>query len=143
MSATAGAFFTGSSWPARMWAAGEAFTGFLESNPMIAHVGFVEAYAVPGAVQRVEDSHVTFTVFLQEGYRHNPERVPPCLALEAIITSVFEMVYRGSRSGSQPRVSGMLESMAFLSLAPFLGPADANRLIDRKRAGDKRPRIDR
>ena len=134
MSATAGAFFTGSSWPERMWAAGEAFAGFLESNPLIAHVGFVEAYAVgPGAVQRVEDSHVTFTIFLQEGYQHDAGHAPPSrLALEAIITSIFEIVYREARSRREPRVSGMLGSMAFLALAPFLGADEANRFIDRQ-----------
>jgi AcrR family transcriptional regulator len=134
MSATAGAFFTGSSWPERMWAAGEAFAGFIESNPMIAHVGFVEAYAVgPGAVQRVEDSHVTFTIFLQEGYQHQPSHASPSrLALEAIITSIFELVYREARSRREPRVSGMLGSMAFLALAPFLGAEEGNRFIDRQ-----------
>jgi AcrR family transcriptional regulator len=134
MSATAGAFFTGSSWPERMWAAGEAFAGFIESNPMIAHVGFVEAYAVgPGAVQRVEDSHVTFTIFLQEGYQHKPTRASPSrLALEAVITSIFEIVYRQARSRREPRVSGMLGSMAFLALAPFLGAEEANRFIERQ-----------
>jgi AcrR family transcriptional regulator len=134
MSATAGAFFTGSSWPERMWAAGEAFAGFLESNPMIAHVGFVEAYAVgPEAVQRVEDSHITFTIFLQEGYQHEAAHASPSrLALEAIITSIFEIVYREARSTTKPRVSGMLGSMAFLALAPFLGAEEANRFIDRR-----------
>jgi AcrR family transcriptional regulator len=132
MSATAGAFFTGASWPERMWAAGRAFAGFLESNPMIAHVGFVEAYAVgPGAVQRVEDSHVTFTIFLQEGYQQKPRRTPPSrLALEAIITSIFEIVYREARSRKRPRVSGMLGPMAFLALAPFTGAEEASRFID-------------
>jgi AcrR family transcriptional regulator len=141
MSATAGAFFTGTSWPDRMWAAGRAFTGFLESNPMIAHVGFVEAHAVgPGAVQRIEDSHVTFTIFLQEGYQQDPTRKPPRLALETIITNVFELVYRDARSGSQPRVSGMLGAMAYLTLTPFLGSEEANRLIDGKLEGGRRHR---
>jgi AcrR family transcriptional regulator len=134
MSATASAFFTGSSWPERVWAAGEAFAGFLESNPMIAHVGFVEAYAVgPGAVQRVEDSHVTFTIFLEEGYQQTPTHGPPSrLALEAIITSIFEIVYREARTRNRPRVSGMLAPMAFLALGPFLGAREANRFIDRQ-----------
>ena len=80
-----------------------------ESNPMIAHVGFVEAYAVgPGAVQRVEDSHVAFTIFLQEGYQQQLRRAPPPtrLALEAIITTIFEIVYRQSRASSKPRSPG-------------------------------------
>lgn len=135
MSATAGAFFTGASWPERIWAAGRAFTGFLQSNPMIAHVGFVEAYAVgPAAVQRVEDSHVTFTIFLQEGYQEKPRRTPPSrLALEAIITCIFEIVYREARSRpDDPRVSGMLGHMAFLALAPFLGAVEANAFIGGK-----------
>jgi AcrR family transcriptional regulator len=136
MSATAGAFFTGASWPERMWAAGGAFAGFLDSEPMIAHVGFVEAYAVgPGAVQRVEDSHVTFTIFLQEGYQHehSPEHTPPSrLALEAIITCIFEIVYRQVRGSTPTRVSAMLGPMAFLALAPFLGTRQAGRFIDRQ-----------
>jgi TetR/AcrR family transcriptional regulator len=134
MSATAGAFFTGASWPERMWAAGRALAGFLDENPMIAHVGFVEAYAVgPGAVQRVEDSHVTFTIFLQEGYHHQATRTPPPrLALEATITSIFEIVYRQARGGRQPHVSAMLGPMAYLALAPFMGAKAAGRFVDRQ-----------
>ena len=115
-------------------AAGRAFSGFLESNPMIAHVGFVEAYAVgPAAVQRVEDSHTTFTIFLQEGYQQKARRPPPShLALEAIITSIFEIVHMEARRSSEPQVSGMLGHMAFLVLAPFLGASDANAFIEGK-----------
>ncbi len=31
---TAEAFFTGASWPERLWEAGRAFTQFLEINPL-------------------------------------------------------------------------------------------------------------
>ena len=101
---------------------------------MIAHVGFVEAYAVgPAAVQRVEDSHTTFTIFLQEGYQQKPRRPPPSrLALEAIITSIFEIVHLEARRSSEPQVSGMLGHMAFLALAPFLGASDAGAFIEGK-----------
>jgi len=136
MNATAGAFFRGASWPERIWEAGRAFSGFLQSNPMIAHVGFVEAYAVgPAAVQRVEDSHVTFTIFLQEGYQQKPRRTPPPrIALEAIITSIFEIVYLEARRGHKPQVSGMLGHMVFLALAPFLGAGPASAFIEGKLA---------
>jgi AcrR family transcriptional regulator len=134
MTATAGAFFTGASWPERIWEGTRGFAGFLERNPMIAHVGFVEAYAVgPAAVQRVEDSHTTFTIFLQEGYQQNPQPTAPSrLALEAIITSIFEIVYREARHSEQPRPTAMLGHMAFLALAPFLGAENANELIDER-----------
>src|SRR5664280_1786990 len=46
------AFFAGTDWPHRSWEAGRALTQLLEVNPLVAHVGFVEAHAVgPGAVQ--------------------------------------------------------------------------------------------
>src|ERR1035441_5170156 len=55
MAATAGAFFSAEQWPERMWNALGALTDWIESNPAVAHVGFVESYAVgPGAVQRVD-----------------------------------------------------------------------------------------
>jgi AcrR family transcriptional regulator len=131
MAATAGAFFAGASWPERIWKGALAFTAFLERNPLLTQVGFVEAYAVgPGAVRRVEDSHVTFTIFLQEGYQHDRGAGGPSrLALEAIITTVFEIVYRRARGPAQPEISGMLPHIAFLALAPFLGAAEANEFI--------------
>ena len=134
MTATAGAFFSGDSWPERIWEGGRAFTGFLERNPLIAHVGFVEAYAVgPGAVQRVEDSHVAFTIFLQEGYQQQLSRTPASrLALEAIITTIFEIVYHQTRERPEPQISGLMGQLAFLAMAPFLGAAEANLIIDEK-----------
>jgi len=136
MAVTAGAFFAGASWPQRIWEAGRAFTQFLETNPTIAHVGFVEAHAVgPGAVQRVEDSHVAFTVFLQEGFQFAQPSTPPSrLALEAIITTIFEIVYAQARASKDPQLSGLLPHLTFLALAPFLDPKRANEFIDQQLA---------
>lgn len=134
MTATARAFFAGSNWPERSWEAGRAFTDLLERNPLIARVGFVESYAVgPGAVQRIEDSHTAFAIFLQEGYEYRPQRhPPPPLALEAIIKTIFELVYRQVHGHATPRISRLLPRIAFLWLAPFLGPADTYEFIDQK-----------
>ena len=136
MAVTAGAFFAGSTWPERSWEAGRAFTQFLEQNPTVAHVGFVEAYAVgPGAIQRVEDSHVAFTIFLQEGYQHAPSEHPPSrLALEAIVTTIFEIVYHQARASAKPQLAGLLAHMMFLWLTPFTGPAEANEFLDQQLA---------
>jgi AcrR family transcriptional regulator len=132
MSITAGAFFVGASWPERTWEAASAFAQFLQANPTIAHVGFVEAYAVgPGAVQRVEDSHVAFSIFLQEGYQHVPASLaPPRVVLEIVITAIFEIVYRQVRASARPETSGFVAHMAFLSLAPFLGVVEATEFIE-------------
>lgn len=131
---TASSFFSGASWPDRIWEAARAFTQFLEVNPLITHIGFVEANAVgPGAAQRVQDSHSAFAIFLQEGYMHVTGDQPPThAAVEAIVTSVFEMVYLQARTGAKPKVSGLAGQMTFLCLAPFLGAGEANRFIEAK-----------
>jgi AcrR family transcriptional regulator len=131
LAVTAEAFFSGKDWPARVWEGARAFTQFLERNPLIAHVGFVEAYAVgPGAVQRVEDSHTSFGVFLQEGYHRATSSSPPSrAALEAIVTTAFEIVYRQARGRREPQLAGMLGHTVFLCLAPFLGTQRAEEAI--------------
>lgn len=136
MAVTAGAFVAGGSWPERIWAAGRAFTEFFERNPSIAHIGFVESYAVGAdALKRVEDSLSAFTIFLQEGYQYAEPSSPPSeLALQAIATATFEIGYQQSRkagSGSV-QIAGLLPHVSFISLAPFLGPLEANSFIDGK-----------
>jgi AcrR family transcriptional regulator len=139
MDVTASAFFTGSDWPERGWEARRAFVGFVEANPTVAHVGFVEAYAVgPGAVQRLDDSRAAFAMLLQEGYQHVPEGDRPSrVALDAIVATIFEIVYQRARAAGKPRLSGLLGHLAFLVLAPFLGPGEANAFIGRKLAEAK------
>jgi AcrR family transcriptional regulator len=137
MAITAGAFFTAPTWPERSWEAGRAITQFLQKNPTVAHVGFVEAYCVgPGAVQRVEDSYTAFTIFLQEGYQHAPSETPLSrVALEAIITTIFELVYVESRSSRRPQIASLLAHMTFVWLAPFIGPQKASEFIQLKLGG--------
>ncbi len=132
MASTAGAFFAPEHWPERMWQALRALTGWLESNPTIASVGFVESYAVgPGAIQRVEDSLTAFTIFLEEGYQYRPAPDPVSrVGLEAIVTSVFEVLYRQVRERSEPEIAASLPALIHLSLTPFLGPAETNSFIE-------------
>jgi AcrR family transcriptional regulator len=132
---TGQAFFSGSSWPERVWEAARAFTQFLEINPLIAQVGFIEAYAAgPAAVQRVEDSHLAFTMFLQEGYQHVPEGGLSRLALEAIVMTIYEIVYCQVRARGAADTPSLLAPMSLLCLAPFLGAREAAELIDSRSA---------
>lgn len=132
MAATAGAFFAAEKWPERVWRALGTLTVLLEENPAIAHIGFVESYAVgPGAVQRVDDSLIAFTIFLQEGYRQRPLQHPPShVTLEAIVTCVFEIIYRELRSGGEPQIAAKLPALSYVSLTPFLSVGEADRFID-------------
>jgi AcrR family transcriptional regulator len=132
MDVTAKAFFAADGWALRSWEAGRALTQLLQDNPLVAHVGFVEAYAVgPGAVQRVEDSHTAFMFFLQEGLMYSPQATPPSrVAMEAIISAVFEIVYLQARRRGDLRIAAMLPDIAHLWLTPFLGNEAADAFID-------------
>ena len=141
MDITARGFFSGSTWPERCWEAGRALTQLLERNPLVAHIGFIEGYAVGrSAAQRVEDSHVAFTVFLQEGHQHQPtpERLSR-VALEAIVTTVFETIYQQARVGASSRLSGLLPYIAHVWLTPFIGAATANALVGEMSSGSTLP----
>jgi AcrR family transcriptional regulator len=131
---TARAYFAGESWPLRTWEALRVVTQSAQSNPAGANVGLVAAYAVsPAAVQRVQDSCAAFTIFLHEGYRdaeHTDE--PPLVALEAIATGVFEALYRAARERGSRDTASLLPQLAHLCLTPFMGPEDAELLIDQE-----------
>lgn len=143
MAVTAGAFFTAATWPERVWEAGRAFTEFLQSNPGLAHVGFVEHYAMGSdAAQGMEDSFTAFTIFLQEGLPTAPQSTPTAnpLALRAIATTIFETCYHTSRRDGSRNMSGLLPHMTFLCLAPIIGAQDANEFIDgRLKPGQEPP----
>ena len=134
MAATAGGFFSGGSWSQRAWEAGRAFTQVLDNNPAIAHIGFVEAYAVgPAAVKRLEESLDAFTLFLQQGQRLSRRGAQqPKVAIEAISVANFEMAYRQTRKGPDARLAGLLPHAIFISLAPFMGADATNEFIRRQ-----------
>jgi AcrR family transcriptional regulator len=132
MDVTAKAFFAAEGWPQRSWEGGRALTQLLQENPLVAHVGFVEAYAVgPAAVQRIEDSHTAFMFFLQEGLVQRPHSEPISrVAMEAIIAGIFEIIYLKSRQRGQPKLAAMLPHIAHLWLTPFLGVEETDAFID-------------
>ena len=119
---TASAFAAGATWPERIWEAGRVFAQFLQRNPTIAHVGFVDSYAVgPSSVKRVEDLTIAFAVFLEEGYRLRPQRNPPSpVVVEAIVSTAFEMIYRESRASANPGLPGLLLHGFDLVTTPFM-----------------------
>jgi AcrR family transcriptional regulator len=137
MDVTAKAFFSVQGWPLRSWEAGRAFTQLLQANPLVAHVAFVEAYAVgPAAVQRIEDTHTAFMFFLQEGLTMSEESLGR-VAMEAIIASVFEVIYLQARAGEDLQIAGMLPYIAHLWLTPFLGVKAADAFIDKQQTKRK------
>jgi AcrR family transcriptional regulator len=133
MDVTARGFFAGQGWPERSWEAARALTQLLDANPLVANLGFVEAYAVgPGAVQRIEDNHTAFMFFLQEGLLQQPEREPPSrVAMEAIVAGIFEIIYLQVRKRGKQQLATLVPHIVHLWLTPFMGSAAADEVIDR------------
>jgi AcrR family transcriptional regulator len=132
MSRAAAAFFSGESWPERVWLAGTAFADYMQANPTLLRATLVEGYAGgPPTLQRGEDIVAAFTIFLQEGYQHLDGRERPSrLALAAIGATIFEIGYEGARVSLEPEIVGLLAPAIYVCLAPFLGPEAADELID-------------
>jgi AcrR family transcriptional regulator len=133
MTGATGAFFAGRSWPDRIWEALRAATQSIDDNPTIAHVAFVEAYAIgPLGIQRLEDSLGAFTIFLQEGYSYKQNGDAPLarVALEAIVNTIFEIVYLQARVGRGPRTAGLVAQFGHLCLTPFIGMSASDGFID-------------
>jgi AcrR family transcriptional regulator len=139
---TASAFFTGESWPERIWKAVHTFASVLESNPALAYFEFVESHAAgPLAMQRFNDATAAFTIFLQEGFQQRRSNPPPHVAPEAIVATSFEVFYLRIRRHVGASLAGLTPHLARLSLVPFLGTDETNELIQTKLRDTARPAI--
>ncbi|HEY7890991.1 MAG TPA: helix-turn-helix domain-containing protein [Solirubrobacteraceae bacterium] len=132
MAVASSAFFDGRTWPDRLWKGIRAATHFDETYPTFCHTGYVEAHAVGGpAIQRINDTRMAFTMFLQEGYQHTTHPPSPS-ALEAITTCIFEIAYNQTRKGNATQLGRATALGTYLALSPFLGAQAANQFIDNK-----------
>lgn len=126
------AFFSASTWPERLWQGILASSQFQALHPTISHIGYVESHAVGSpAIQRIEDSHQAFKIFLREG-NQQAEHPPSETATEAIIASVFEIGYQQTRRGQTKQLPNLAYQAAYMAIAPYLGPQAANEFIDEK-----------
>jgi AcrR family transcriptional regulator len=146
MALTAGAFATAVSWPERVFQAAQAFTECVEQNPTLAYVSFVESHAGgPVAMARLPQLIGAFTIFLQEGYRYfppgAPAEAPSPLALEAIVTAVFELCHLRARETGPGRSRSQLAELVFICVAPFLGAAQTSAFLLERCARDPRPGV--
>jgi AcrR family transcriptional regulator len=128
-------YLSSHTWPERVWAAGQAYTDFVASNPTIAHVGFVDSYAAgPHAALSMDKTLKAFTLFLADGDAHlAAERERPSqVALDAIAATIFNLGYCHCRAGKSTELPCLLPQAVFIALTPFLGPQASSKFIDSK-----------
>jgi AcrR family transcriptional regulator len=128
------AFFTARTWRERVWNGALAFTGYLAREPLFAHLGFVECYAIgPGFTTRLHDTQLAFTLFLEEGYREGPQAEAlsrSCSELTA--AAIFELAFQGTRLGPGFSIRRLQPLAVYTALAPFIGTEQAGRFIEDK-----------
>jgi AcrR family transcriptional regulator len=131
MAIAAGAFFSTDSWSERIWQAIHAASQFNATHP-IAYVIYLESHAVGApAIQRVEESHAAFTIFLQEGNQYAPHPQTR-MAMEAIVAAGFEVGCHEFRRGRASELLSQAYLIAHLCLTPFLGLQAADEFLDGK-----------
>jgi AcrR family transcriptional regulator len=125
------AFFSAGEWPERVWNAAQAFTGFLAGEPLIAHIGFVERYAVGREyVPRLHDTQLAFTLFLEEGFRQRPEAESLSRSCaEVTAAAIFELAFNASRYGPGEYLRRIQPLAVYIALAPFLGRRKAGEFV--------------
>lgn len=121
------AYFSVDEWPERIWRGLRTLLELIAGNPILAHLRLVECYAAgPAAIRRAEDITRSFTIFLEEGYRQGPQAEElPRLCSQTISGAIFELVQREVGEGRVAEVPLMLPQLAYISIAPFLGPQRA------------------
>jgi AcrR family transcriptional regulator len=136
IAACAPAFFSASSWPERVWDVAHAFTGFLASEPLLCHLGFVESFAIGrDYLPRLRDTQLAFTLFLEEGFRESgrAELLPRASAALTVAT-IFELALQASRLGPGEHLRRSQPLAVYIALAPFLGRERAGEFVAGKLA---------
>jgi AcrR family transcriptional regulator len=125
-------YFAAEEWPARVWGALGTLLELMAANPTLAHLRFVASYtAGADAIRRAEDVTRFFTFFLEEGYvQRDQARELPRLCSQAIAGGVFEIVQREIAQGRLAELPRRRPQLAYIALAPFLGPARAVAAIE-------------
>ncbi|MGO9488036.1 MAG: TetR/AcrR family transcriptional regulator [Solirubrobacteraceae bacterium] len=128
------AYFSADDWPERLWRALEALLRMIAENPVISHLRLVECYtAGPTAVRRAEEMTRSFTVFLEEGFRQRPESATlPRLCSQTISGAIFEIIQQEVATGQVAQITRRLPQLAYVAIAPFVGPAAAIELLEGK-----------
>jgi hypothetical protein len=131
MAACAPAFFGASSWRECVWQAGLAFTGFMAREPLVAHIGFLECYAIgPRHMPRVHDTQLAFTLFLEQGYRERPGAEALSRELSSLVAAtIFETAFQASCQGPAFELRRAQPLAVYVALAPFIGVDDAGEFV--------------
>jgi AcrR family transcriptional regulator len=128
------AYFSAEEWHERIWRALRTLLELIAANPVMSHLRLVECYtAGPAAIGRAEEIVHSFTIFLEEGYRTSPQAEGlPRLFSQTISGAIFELIQHEVAGGRTEDITARLPQLAYVAIAPFLGPAETIDLLREK-----------
>jgi AcrR family transcriptional regulator len=118
-------------WPHRSIAASRAVLSFLASEPDLARLCVVESRgAGPAVSARFAEAVGELAPLLRQGRAERPEgkRLPDSTE-DSTIGSLVSLVSRKAAAGEAEQLEDLLPDCAELVLLPYLGPAEAARLV--------------
>ncbi|HTC58835.1 MAG TPA: TetR/AcrR family transcriptional regulator [Solirubrobacteraceae bacterium] len=120
-------------WGERICHVGQALNEYYRSDPALVNLAIVEAHALgPEAVRIDHDRLMAFTFMLEPGYSQSAHALGlPRTISEAVAAAMFELGYIQCKHLLADSMPDLLAQRLYVTLAPFLGPRQAGRLIDR------------
>ncbi len=120
-----------SDWPHQAIAVTRAVLAFFASEPDLARLCLVESRgAGPAIAKRFGEAVGEVTPLLQRGRAERPaaERLPESTE-DSVIGSLVSLAYRKVAAGEAEQLEALLPDCVGLVLSPYLGLAEASRLI--------------
>jgi len=121
----------GGEWTVRVLAALEALLEALADEPAQAQLVFVEGLrAGRGVYDRYQEALQSFVPFLRDGAPAPAGNTPPPVATdEAVVGGIASLLSRRIAAGETDRLAEFLPEIAEFALTPYLGGAEARRMI--------------
>lgn len=123
-----------SPWEARVLEALEALLDLLAADPGLAQLLLVEGLrAGRGVYDRYQDALQSFVPYLREGAPAPPDGAPPPVETdEAVVGGVASLLARRALAGELERLPEFLPQIGEFVLTPYLGVAEARRIISER-----------
>jgi len=136
------AFFAPGAWEDRLWQAWLEFARFFAREPVYAHLGFGQTYALgPAFAPRIEEFHLAFTWFLDGRHHDSPSDAAGPQARSALTAAaVAELAFQSLWQGAAIQMLALSPIVMRVILTPFVGPEHARAFVESK-LHDHRERV--
>jgi AcrR family transcriptional regulator len=132
LDAVSGPFGSGATWPEGVYRGVVAFIDYLVDHQALMRVAFIDLFEVgPGMIGRMTKPFEAFVKLLTDA--GPPPRRGPEVATEAIAGALWSIISANVANNRLARLPCMADHLAFIVLAPYLGPKPAVEAIQAAR----------